>query len=1016
MKIEKLAFKNINSLAGEYEIDFRNPALTREGMFAITGPTGAGKTTILDAVSFALYACTPRQEKTPQKERNEIMTYGTDECYATVWFEQHGEHYCSRVSHHRARRKDATSPFSGVEYRLHKLNTDGAWQLLADKATAFEKNICDIMGLSFENFRRSMLLPQGDFAAFLKAGDKERAEVLTTITGTEIYDRIGRIAHERAKAVQDKYEALHLLDEMPADVRETKEAARDAADASLKELAARLEHVRNCIKWVDDEARQKKNVEDATQKAEEAVRALKAFEDGSAAVLKRAESVRLIKSQAEKLADSMQQEKRLRDNVATKKKELTAAVEALEKLADAEATAAAELKAAAPELQESLCAVQTEMRPQETELALLKRSVCEKSQENDKKQKAHRLLQIRMADLSAQLKKEKTALQKHQDELKNVADAAALGERLPLIEARLNDWLAAPKVAGPLPAHARIEADLAAAQAELTEAESRPSGLREVAQLLRSRLAIEDKLAALYLDFCDGKLDRCPCCGSATPGERHAVRDEELKAAEDAVLRAEKAVKDCRDKVKTLETLLGVSTLRLAFVAALGAEVEDLSAARQQVKDLKQRHDTYTTLMTELQENEKKCAKLKVDFDKESARAEEVKRSAIESAGQLADVQAKYTERQEKFTARWGDGATADALEKQTSAALTALQKKAEVAGRNLADARLAETEIRAAHGQLEQQLPELQTQVEKQKTAFAAMLKEQGFAAPADYVNALNKDLPQLEKLRNMQTLLNEKQKTTAALQQREAAALAELRDSSPLKDGETEESLTDIRGQLEVVQKEQMELYTTLLAQLSTDDQAREANAVIKAEKESLQHELDQHTLLKKVLGGSQDGFKKFAQQITFDLLLRRANVELRQFTSRYELCRAANDKSQLGISVIDHELGITEGRPASNLSGGESFLVSLSLALGLSHLSQATRIDTLFLDEGFGTLDADTLEHVLSALQKLQSTGKTIGIISHVAALSERLAARIQVERTRSGFSTLTGNPAVKCLSAL
>ena len=179
--------------------------------------------------------------------------------------------------------------------------------------------------------------------------------------------------------------------------------------------------------------------------------------------------------------------------------------------------------------------------------------------------------------------------------------------------------------------------------------------------------------------------------------------------------------------------------------------------------------------------------------------------------------------------------------------------------------------------------------------------------------------------------------------------------------------------------------ELHTTLLAELCRDDLAHEKNREIAAERERLQSELYKHALLKKVLGDSQEGFKKFAQQITFDLLLEQANVELRKFTNRFELRRSTKDKKLLDISVIDHELGIVEGRSASNLSGGESFLVSLSLALGLSHLSQSTRIDSLFLDEGFGTLDADTLEQVVSSLQKLHETGKTIGIISHVPALS-------------------------------
>jgi exonuclease SbcC len=290
--------------------------------------------------------------------------------------------------------------------------------------------------------------------------------------------------------------------------------------------------------------------------------------------------------------------------------------------------------------------------------------------------------------------------------------------------------------------------------------------------------------------------------------------------------------------------------------------------------------------------------------------------------------------------------------------------------------------------------------------------LQSHGFSDSKDYEAADTNDRPRRETLQQLQNQRVEWAKTSSALCEREAAALVELQAACPLQEGEASEALAEKLEQVTAVRNEQNELLTGVLAALRVDDLAREANAGIKMERERLERERNQHALLKKVLGDSQDGFKKFAQQITFDLLLERANVELRKFTNRYELRRSSKDKKLLDISVIDHELGIVEGRTVSNLSGGETFLVSLSLALGLSHLSQATRIDSLFLDEGFGTLDADTLEQVISSLQKLHETGKTIGIISHVPALSERIAARIEVQRTREGFSTLTGNPAVTC----
>ena len=156
-----------------------------------------------------------------------------------------------------------------------------------------------------------------------------------------------------------------------------------------------------------------------------------------------------------------------------------------------------------------------------------------------------------------------------------------------------------------------------------------------------------------------------------------------------------------------------------------------------------------------------------------------------------------------------------------------------------------------------------------------------------------------------------------------------------------------------------------------------------------------------------GSADGnkFAKFAQGITLDQLINLANKHLQILSNRYELQRSKEQKQLLEIEVIDSFQG-DEVRPVNTLSGGESFIVSLSLALGLSSLaSQKISIDSLFLDEGFGTLDSDSLELALNALNQLQSSGKMVGVISHVEALKERIPLQIKVMPKGDGTSLLS-----------
>jgi exonuclease SbcC len=173
------------------------------------------------------------------------------------------------------------------------------------------------------------------------------------------------------------------------------------------------------------------------------------------------------------------------------------------------------------------------------------------------------------------------------------------------------------------------------------------------------------------------------------------------------------------------------------------------------------------------------------------------------------------------------------------------------------------------------------------------------------------------------------------------------------------------------------------------------------IDAQKKECARWSDLHELI-----GSADGkrFRNFAQGLTFDMMTKHANRQLKKMTDRYLLIR---DSSQpLELNVIDnYQAG--EIRSTKNLSGGESFIVSLALALGLSHMaSRNVRVDSLFLDEGFGTLDEDALETALETLAGLRQDGKLIGVISHVSAFKERIATQIQVVRQTGGRSSLFG----------
>ena len=203
MRILQVCFKNLNSLVGEWEIDLTHPAFASDGIFAITGPTGAGKTTILDAICLALYGRTPRLSRV-NKGGNELMSRQTGECYAEVTFETQTGRYRCHWSQHRAHKK----PDGDLQAPRHEIADADSGRIFEAKIRGVADQIETATGMDFDRFTRSMLLAQGSFAAFLQAGPDERAPILEQITGTEIYSQISIRVHERRSEERKKLDAL----------------------------------------------------------------------------------------------------------------------------------------------------------------------------------------------------------------------------------------------------------------------------------------------------------------------------------------------------------------------------------------------------------------------------------------------------------------------------------------------------------------------------------------------------------------------------------------------------------------------------------------------------------------------------------------------------------------------------------------------------------------------------------------------------------------------------------------
>ena len=255
MKIRVVRIHNLNSLRGEFTIDFTASPLADTGLFAITGDTGAGKTTILDAVTLALYGRTSRGHE------GEVMSYGTGECLAEVDFSAGGKTYRARWATHRARKKPDGN-LQPPQRDLSKLGADGEFALVTDKVRALDSSklgkgaIEQACGLNYEQFIRSVMLAQGQFAAFLQAKEGDRSILLERITGTDIYTRLSKAAFQRHKLERERLEELlvelkHFDLLSPERERELRAelAAQERAGKAAQRTRKRLE---KALQWFDE--------------------------------------------------------------------------------------------------------------------------------------------------------------------------------------------------------------------------------------------------------------------------------------------------------------------------------------------------------------------------------------------------------------------------------------------------------------------------------------------------------------------------------------------------------------------------------------------------------------------------------------------------------------------------------------------------------------------------------------------------------------------------------------------
>ncbi|MDQ0677908.1 exonuclease SbcC [Arthrobacter pascens] len=1009
MRIHRLKITAFGPFASTQEIDFDR--LSAHGLFLLNGPTGAGKTSVLDAICYALYGSVPGARQDGKRLRSDHAEPGLEPAVSCE-FSAQGRHF--EVTRSPAWEKPSARGKNGFTTQQAKTllreRVAGDWIEKSGRNDEAGAEITGLLGMDREQFTRVVMLPQGDFAAFLRSKATDRLELLQKLFGTQRFEAVEQELALLAQAARNDVSRLNRQLELLA-ARAEAEASALGLDESgappLDDALSRIGWLQAAVSGRAAELAGSADTASALSLARTrqlqsemartdrhrrlaAATTRKAAAEAAAPVLE-AHGARLARHrQAEVLGGQLRAVENSDAQLRTAHEAMESAYTLLRMAAeedselgqlDVDLDAASELN----RLRSLLAVVEARLPDEERLHSLSARRVT-----LGKKQEELAKSDIELADRLSALHAERDALCDALAPLAELATAAVLHTK---------EAAAADELLDVVRRHqsAMTTLELARKRHEVSREEHLDSK-RHWLDLREERLA--NAAAELAAQLTDG--GRCPVCGSqehpapaaAAPsalglGQAEKAAHQAFEAAEAQLARHSTDLAEANQLVAVLATQGGDTPEQEALQAA--------GAARQAAARSEQAAEELTGVRFRLEDVETRIAAVGSARTAAEAELAQVKSTLSEVLDQIASLDESLS------GLRGGRRSLAQRLRSLQEAAGT-LQKTVEAQTQlDKAGARAAE-----ARKQLDAALPE--AGFETAEDARAQLLGTAEAASLEAKIRAGHDEQARVAELFTSEELI-------LALEEQAANLVpSDIRLAEVRADAEQAEQHAREAGLAAGMAARCLE---TLSAIMQDYEQLAESGRRPRERAQML-------TALADAVGGRGDNNYRMSlnsyvlaarlEQVALAASERLVAMSDGRYLLQHTDARAARGaKSGLGLEVVDQWTG--HRRDTATLSGGESFMASLSLALGLAdvvqHESGGIQIETLFVDEGFGSLDEQSLEQVMDALEGLRDGGRVVGLVSHVGEMKQRIGAQLQVVKGRSG-STLHISDAVSPLS--